>query len=114
MSFGGSIIQFALRGDTRARWLQFNPVLADRELVLEKDTGQFKIGDGVTPFAALPYGGLLGPTGPIGPAPAIIGTLPSVGSNPQLTLSTAFPQAMRSDGVLDESNRDFWAFDGLQ
>jgi len=112
MSFGGSIIQFALRGDTLARWLQFNPVLADRELVLEKDTGQFKIGDGVTPYADLPYGGLLGPTGPIGPAPAIIGTLLSVGQNPQYALSAAFPNAIRSDGVLDETSRDFWAFDG--
>lgn len=59
-------IGFALRGDTLARWTQFNPVLADRELVLETDTGQFKIGNGVDTYTALPYGGVVGPTGPLG------------------------------------------------
>jgi hypothetical protein len=61
-----SIFQLSLRGDTLARWTSFNPVLADRELVLETDTDRFKIGDGVTAYLSLPYGGLLGPTGPTG------------------------------------------------
>lgn len=59
-------IGFALRGDTAARWATFNPVLADRELVLETDTGQFKIGNGVDNYVNLPYGGVIGPTGPVG------------------------------------------------
>jgi hypothetical protein len=61
-----STIGFAFRGDTAARWAQFDPVLADRELVLETDTGQFKIGNGVDAYTALPYGGVVGPTGPSG------------------------------------------------
>ena len=55
-------IGFALRGDTLARWTTFNPVLADRELVLETDTNQFKIGDGTSDYLDLPYGGLVGPS----------------------------------------------------
>ena len=68
-----TVIGFSLRGDTAARWAQFNPILADRELVLETDTGKFKIGDGVTVYASLPYAGVAGPTGsggatgPVGP-----------------------------------------------
>ena len=75
-----STIGFALRGDTLGRWTEFNPILADREFVLETDTGLFKIGDGVTNYVDLPYGGIegqasvgatgpqgdLGPTGPQG------------------------------------------------
>ena len=61
-----STIGFALRGDTAARWAQFNPVLAERELVLETDTGQFKVGNGVDTYTSLPYGGVVGPTGPSG------------------------------------------------
>ena len=61
-----STIGFALRGDTLARWTSFNPVLADRELVLETDTNRFKIGNGVTAYVSLPYGGIVGPTGPSG------------------------------------------------
>ncbi|MEI2423339.1 hypothetical protein V6O07_23930, partial [Arthrospira platensis SPKY2] len=55
-----TVIGLALRGDTLARWTQFNPVLADREMVLETDTGQFKIGNGVDPYLDLPYGGVVG------------------------------------------------------
>jgi len=61
-----STIGFALRGDTAARWAQFNPILADRELVLESDTGQFKVGNGIDTYTNLPYGGVVGPTGPLG------------------------------------------------
>ena len=64
-----STIGFALRGDTLGRWTEFNPILADREFVLETDTGLFKIGDGVTNYVDLPYGGtggLQGETGPQG------------------------------------------------
>lgn len=60
---GGSVIQLSLRGDTRERWLEFNPVLADREFVIETDTRQFKIGNGVSQYQNLPYGGLIGPSG---------------------------------------------------
>lgn len=44
-----------LRGDTATNWTAANPVLRDRELAAETDTGQFKIGDGVTAWNALGY-----------------------------------------------------------
>jgi hypothetical protein len=44
-----------IRGDTAAAWTSANPVLADRELGLEKDTGLLKLGDGVTAWNALGY-----------------------------------------------------------
>ena len=59
--------QLQLRGDTSANWTAANPVLADREMAIETDTRQFKIGDGVTSWNDLPYGGLEGPEGDIGP-----------------------------------------------
>lgn len=52
-----------LRGDTAAAWTSANPVLAERELALETDTGQFKVGDGTTVWTALGYGGIVGPPG---------------------------------------------------
>lgn len=52
-----------LRRDTAAQWTLNNPVLLDGEFGLEKDTRLFKIGDGVTPWTALPYGGLRGSDG---------------------------------------------------
>jgi hypothetical protein len=56
MTISASVFQLSFRGDTLARWTSFNPVLADREFVLETDTGQFKVGDGTTAYLGLPYG----------------------------------------------------------
>lgn len=53
--------QIQLRRGTAAQWSLANPVLAQGELGVETDTGQFKIGDGVQTWAALSYGGLVGP-----------------------------------------------------
>ena len=58
------IIQF--RHDVGANWTTVNPVLAEGEMGIETDTDLFKIGDGVTAWNSLPYGGLQGPTGPTG------------------------------------------------
>lgn len=52
-----------LRGDTSFAWAAANPILADREMALETDTEQFKIGDGVTAWNDLPYGGIQGTGG---------------------------------------------------
>ena len=116
--FGGSIIQYALRGDTAARWEQFNPVLADRELVLETDTNQFKIGDGITPYNDLPYGGLIGPTGPMGAALVFIGSVPDVNvsppGDPQVLLNSLFPNAVNGESVIDEAGQNIWVYvDGI-
>jgi len=81
-----SVFQLSLRGDTLARWTAFNPVLADREMVLETDTDKFKIGDGVTPYLSLPYGGLPGPTGPVGPQGVSIALKGEVATGRRLTV----------------------------
>lgn len=66
-----------LRRDTAANWAAVNPVLADGEIGLEQDTGQFKLGNGVATYTVLPYGGLQGPQGDVGPA-AAWGNIPGV------------------------------------
>ena len=53
--------QIQFRRDTAANWTSVNPILAIGELGLETNTGQFKIGDGVTAWSSLSYGGLVGP-----------------------------------------------------
>lgn len=54
-------VKIQLRGDTQANWALANPVIANREMVLETDTLQFKIGNGVSTYTGLPYGGIQGP-----------------------------------------------------
>lgn len=44
-----------VRAGTAANWIIEDPVLADRELGYETDTGKSKIGDGVTAWSALDY-----------------------------------------------------------
>jgi hypothetical protein len=48
-------IRIQLRGDTSTNWTSANPILAERELALETNTGLYKIGDGVTSWNSLPY-----------------------------------------------------------
>jgi hypothetical protein len=57
-------IQIQLRRGLAADWTLGNPVLAVGEMALESDTNQFKIGDGVSDWVTLPYGGIQGPPGP--------------------------------------------------
>lgn len=56
-------VPIQLRGGTLALWTQHNPVIAEREMVLETDTDKFKIGNGVDNYLDLPYGGIVGPQG---------------------------------------------------
>lgn len=56
-------VQIQLRGGTLAEWTLSNPIIAHREMVLETDTDQFKIGNGIDNYLDLPYGGLQGPQG---------------------------------------------------
>jgi len=46
-------IQF--RRDTKANWENYNPVLADGEIGIERDTQRFKLGDGATTWSGLGY-----------------------------------------------------------
>ena len=53
-------VKIQLRGDAKANWLLANPVISEREMVLETDTGKYKIGDGVKEYADLSYHGIDG------------------------------------------------------
>jgi hypothetical protein len=59
-------IQFQFRRGTAAEWIAANPTLASGEMGIETDTDLFKIGDGLTVWNSLGYGGLQGSTGPVG------------------------------------------------
>lgn len=55
--------QIQFRNDTAANWASANPILAIGEMGIELDTDQFKIGNGVSNWNSLPYGGLQGDAG---------------------------------------------------
>ena len=59
-----SFIQFQFRRGPSTEWTAANPILADGEMGIEKDTGLFKIGNGINPWAG--GDGPMGPTGPLG------------------------------------------------
>ena len=46
---------YQFKRGTAERWMQINPVLRQGEPGFEYDTGKLKIGDGFTPWLALPY-----------------------------------------------------------
>src|SRR5271165_649755 len=55
-------IQIEWRHGTAASWTSTNPVLAQGEVGVETDTGQFKVGtDGATTWSSLAYQGQTGP-----------------------------------------------------
>jgi hypothetical protein len=56
-------IQFQFRRGTSTEWQDVNSILASGEMGIETDTKLFKIGDGVTEWNLLQYGGLQGATG---------------------------------------------------
>lgn len=99
-----SVFQLSLRGDTSVRWAAFNPVLADREIVLETDTSQFKIGNGTDNYLDLPYGGIVGPTGPQGTSLNILGSVATVGDLP----ASGNP----NDAYIVEADGELYVWDG--
>jgi hyaluronoglucosaminidase len=67
-------VRLQFRRGTAAEWAFYDPTLAEGEFGLVTDTGQFKVGDGVTKWIPLRYGGVIGPqgaTGTIGPTGAL-------------------------------------------
>ena len=46
---------YQFKRGTAQRWVEVNPVLKQGEPGFEYDTGKLKIGDGFTPWLALPY-----------------------------------------------------------
>jgi len=100
MTISASVFQLAFRGDTLARWTAFNPVLADREFVLETDTNQFKVGDGVSNYLDLAYGGIVGPTGSQGVSLNVLGSVPTVGDLPATGNTANDAYIVQADGEL--------------
>jgi len=79
-------IQLQFRRDTSTNWTSTNPLLASGEMGIELDTHTFKIGDGISRWNNLPYGGLQGPAGPAG-------LIPPSGSVPGQVLTYVGPNA---------------------
>lgn len=50
--------QILLRRGTAAEWTAANPILAEGEMGLEKDTNKYKIGNGITNWNGLEYSSL--------------------------------------------------------
>ncbi|MEG8024111.1 hypothetical protein QP162_06015 [Sphingomonas aurantiaca] len=48
-------LRFQIPRHSAADWTQGNPVLLDREFAAERDTGKFKLGNGTSAWADLPY-----------------------------------------------------------
>ena len=44
-----------IRRDTKARWVDLNPILAAGEMGFEIDNNRLKIGNGITAWNSLPY-----------------------------------------------------------
>lgn len=64
-------VQIQLRRGTAAAWTSANPTLANGEIGIESDTNYFKVGNGLTAWTGLSYGGLQGTNGqgvPVGGA----------------------------------------------
>lgn len=59
-------VQIQFRRGTASAWTTANPILAEGEMGIETDTSKFKIGDGVTVWTGLSYGGITGPGVPTG------------------------------------------------
>jgi len=56
-------VQIQFRRGTASAWTSANPTLAEGEMGIETDTDQFKIGDGLTAWTSLAYGGIAGAAG---------------------------------------------------
>jgi len=68
-------VKIQLRRGTASQWSSANSILANGELAVETDTNKIKIGDGITPWNSLTYGGTQGTTGTTGISSASTGAL---------------------------------------
>jgi hypothetical protein len=69
------------RRGTALQWATANPTLASGEMAIETDTNQFKLGDGITDWDTLPYGGIQGP-------PAELSSIVSISTLSASTITT--------------------------
>lgn len=82
------------RRDNFAIWTMLNPVLMEGEAGHEKDTGRWKLGDGVTPYNDLPYkSGVDSVAGMTGDVDLDVGDIAGAAPllNPEFTGSPAAP-----------------------
>lgn len=92
-------VQIQLRRGTAQQWTDANPTLAEGEIGVATDTGQFKIGTGNTAWNSLSYGGLTGPSGPVG-ATGPTGSAGATGpTGPTGAGSNAIPVAFMLGGM---------------
>lgn len=87
--------QIQLRRDTAANWTSSNPILADGEIGLERDTDKFKVGNGVANWATRPYGGIVGPQGIQGIQGIQGGTGPTGATGPTGPTGATGPQGIQ-------------------
>lgn len=85
--------QFQFRRDLPANWTAQNPILLDGEMGIERGTGLFKLGDGVTPWNSLPYGGLIGSPGEASVTAVGATTVVNPNVNPSVTDADPGPDA---------------------
>jgi len=90
-----------LKRGTAAQWQAQNPILAIAEPGIVTDTNpcQLKIGDGVTPWNSLPYGGIQGPAGASAGVKYQYGTLTTAGTSGQPTYVATNDGTMRFNSL---------------
>lgn len=79
-------VKIQFRRGTVTEWATANPILSQGEVGYEFDTGKFKVGNGSSPWNALPYSS--GPTGPTGPSStATVGVVTTLAPGSSATVS---------------------------
>ena len=100
--------RFQFRADLAANWTANNPLLLAGELGLETDTNNFKIGNGVALWSALPYvaAGAQGPQGTPGGLGASGSASLNFGAAPGMLNTTVAVTGQAS--ILSTSNVLVW------
>jgi len=91
--------RFQFRYDTAANWTANNPLLLAGELGLESDTNNFKLGNGISLWASLPYVAA-GPQGTQGP----IGTIGATGNNVAINFGSAPGSNYTTKNITGQAN----------
>lgn len=100
-------VKIQFRRGTAAEWTAANPILSQGEAGYEYDTGRFKVGNGLTPWATLPYSsGVTGPTGPsgavgpTGPASTVTGPTGPTGATSTVAVGNVTTLASGSNATV--------------
>ena len=100
-------VKIQFRRGTAAEWTAANPILSQGEAGYEYDTGRFKVGNGLTPWATLAYSsGVTGPTGPsgavgpTGPASTVTGPTGPTGATSTVAVGNVTTLASGSNATV--------------